>query len=66
MGHSIPNWDIPIVFAKLKTGEFVLGDGHSTKCGEIVNKKEFIKEAENIRLQLQHEVNRINELITKV
>lgn len=38
---STPGWDVPTVYARLKTGEYVIGDGHSSMCGTIVTENEF-------------------------
>src|SRR3990167_10904951 len=38
---TTPNWDIPTVYARLLTCEYVVGSGHSTKCGTVVSKAVF-------------------------
>ena len=60
--------DTPIVHAKLKTGEYVLGDGHSRLCGKIVTEKEFRASLEELQQSVNnylYPIRTILKLMTK-
>ena len=42
--HELPvlGWDCTQMYARLKTGEYVIGDAHGSMCGTVVSKDDDV------------------------
>lgn len=63
--HSPIGWDIPVVFAKLKDGGYVIGSGHSNESGELVTYDQFRKQIEKEIGVLEQEITNLKRLLEK-